>query len=137
MCHRPLAVPTLGDAFAMKQLQVLVPRVCMNARIQTCHYGALPFQRLQIDTLALAQHARDVVLCVPGMGLAQNRLGERSSLRAGGSAQVNQADQHGLDHIHDSDNALGSAIEHRQPLDSGKRLYEPQRVVNGGTSAGR
>jgi hypothetical protein len=79
----------------MDQLQVLVARVRVNARIKVGHLAALTFQHLEEHALPLAEHTGDVVLPVPSMGLAQDRVGQRPGLRFNRFAYVDQTNHHG------------------------------------------
>ena len=76
----------------MEQSQVLVARVCMNAGIELRHLSALALQHLEKHILPLTKNARYVVLRVPGVGLAKDRLGQLARLGADRFAHVDQAD---------------------------------------------
>lgn len=92
--HGPVFIASLGNAFAVEQLHMGVPLVCMDARIQLADRTALTFERLQKHALTLAQHPGDSVGPIPGLRGLQDGVGHGGGLRPHRSADVNDADKH-------------------------------------------
>jgi len=94
LAHGPAGIAALGDFLVVQQDGVGMARVAQDLRIQRVDLLAAPFDHLQVQAVAVAQHPGDAVLGVEVVRLLHDGGDAAHGRIPGGVAGVQKADKH-------------------------------------------